>query len=148
MKLYATSILLLFTLLVGTSFSIHLILAQKLFQEINPLNRRAAMMLFDHLRKIASFSHFNNMNSTNLGIVFGPNLIRKTQVDHNMGLDASSSMSPFSPKDNKEQTDYLKSVTSFMIDNFEEVKIPSKNFFQFFFIFRNAVTNDHSHWSN
>ena len=97
------------------------------FQQIDPLNRRAAMMLFDHLRKIASFSHFNNMNSTNLGIVFGPNLIRKAQPqDHSMGLDQSNTWANVDVKDNKEHTDYLKSVTSFMIDNFDEVKFHCK----------------------
>ena len=88
------------------------------FQSIAPANRRAARVLIIHLKKIAAYAQFNNMNSHNLGIVFGPNIIRKTKTE------SAAPVAPqhmVSARDSRDHTDLLKTVMVFMIDNYEQV---------------------------
>ncbi|XP_075243716.1 rho GTPase-activating protein 45-like [Convolutriloba macropyga] len=86
-------------------------------QSIGEANRRATKILMLHLTKVVSFSANNNMNSHNLGVVFGPNLIRKTKSE----TIVSSSSFQITAEASKEHTDLLKTVIAYMIDNYEQV---------------------------
>ncbi|XP_075238970.1 rho GTPase-activating protein 45-like [Convolutriloba macropyga] len=86
-------------------------------QSIGEANRRATKILMLHLTKVVSFSANNNMNSHNLGVVFGPNLIRKTKSE----TVVSSSSFQITAEASKDHTDLLKTVMAYMIDNYEQV---------------------------
>lgn len=55
---------------------------QNLIQRLPPIHYITLAFLLNHLRRIAKLSEFNNMPSSNLGIVFGPTLMR-TRNDAN-----------------------------------------------------------------
>ncbi|XP_023235151.1 rho GTPase-activating protein 29-like isoform X2 [Centruroides sculpturatus] len=55
---------------------------QNLIQRLPPIHYVTLAFLINHLKRVAKLSEFNNMPSSNLGIVFGPTLMR-TRNDTN-----------------------------------------------------------------
>lgn len=50
------------------------------FEQLNPDNRRILLRLFDHLIRVSSHSQINMMHLDNLAVVFGPTLMRPSQL--------------------------------------------------------------------
>ena len=54
--------------------------AIELCNALPPQNKKILKYLFEFLHEVSTFSHENKMNASNLGVVFGPNLVWSRDV--------------------------------------------------------------------
>ncbi|XP_024861479.1 rho GTPase-activating protein 29 isoform X2 [Kryptolebias marmoratus] len=59
-----------------------------LLRQLPPANYRTLQFLTEHLRRVTEHSEENKMTASNLGIVFGPTLIKPRQADADVSLSS------------------------------------------------------------